>query len=257
MASASWDQDYRLLERELRTDEYEALLQSLQRTEQFLTQFTTWPDVIAFMRKGTSTDPRKDEVLRPIFRVHGEDQDPRWRTILLAIFWPGLESLSRRKRYWEDDPDDGSDELWQNIVSTFLRVVCRLDVNRRPARLVQKVMNDTFHHLYRRYRRHWDRANREVTTDPQVIEALAGGFHGIDLEAIDLRDAHEREINRLRGHREAGRITEADFLLIVGTRLYGETVAEHARRVGLNYEVAKKRRQRGEAAIRRFEESTQ
>jgi len=61
------------------------------------------------------------------------------------------------------------------------------------------------------------------------------------------------EIKRLKEHMQAGRITEADFFLLVGTRVYGRSIAHYARAVGLNYQVAKKRRQRAEAAIRRFE----
>ena len=61
------------------------------------------------------------------------------------------------------------------------------------------------------------------------------------------------EIKRLRAHMDAGRITEADFLLLVGTRVYGRSVANYARETGLGYQVAKKRRQRAEATIGRFE----
>ena len=253
VASASWDQDYRLLERELRSDEYEDLLQNLQRTERFLTQFATWADVVAFMREGTSRDPSKNRVLLPILRSHSEDQDPRWRAILLVIFWPGLKSILHKKRRWDEEEPD---ELWQRIFWAFHESICRIDVKRRSDHLVQRIYNTTVHRLYREYERTWIRANRELATKPEDIEAVARGVNGIDVDAIDLRVAHEREINRLREHRDAGRITEADFLLLVGTRLYGETVAEYARRVGLNYQVAKKRRQRAEAAIRRFEEST-
>jgi hypothetical protein len=31
------------------------------------------------MREGTSDDPRKDQVLRPILQSHAGDMDPRWR----------------------------------------------------------------------------------------------------------------------------------------------------------------------------------
>ena len=216
-------------------------------------QFRTWTDVVTCMRRGTSTDPHKDEVLRPIFRAHGADQDPRWRTILLVIFWPGLVSFSRRKWQWDDDPD----ELWQNVVWTFLRVVSRVDVDRRPARLVQKVVNDTIHHVYEEYRRRWRRVRRELAADPDDVKWLGGGAIDIDIEAIDLRQAHERKLMRLRGHLDAGRINESEYLLLVGTRLYGESVAEHAREVGLDYQVAKKRRQRAEARIRQSEQEMQ
>jgi hypothetical protein len=208
-----------------------------------------WEDVVVFMRNGTSTNPEKDEVLRPIFRAHRADHDPRWRTILLVIFWPGLMSLCSKKRHL----DPSSDELWQNAIWTFLRVVCRVDVDRRPARLVQKVVNDTIHHLHDDYRRRWDRVDREFAAGLEKTPWLGGGVCEIDVEAIDLRQAHQREVARLREHLEAGRITDSDFLLLVGTRLYGQTVAEHARQAGLGYQAAKKRRQRAEAAIRRHE----
>ncbi|MFH1866286.1 MAG: hypothetical protein ABIK85_10415 [Candidatus Eisenbacteria bacterium] len=253
MAIKWWDREREQLEQKLLTPEYQELLGYLQSKSPFMRQFRTWADVIEFLRTGTAADPRKDEVLLPILWAHGEDQDPRWRAILLVIFWPGLESISHTKDHW----DENSDELWQNVVWTFLRVVCRLDVNRRPARLVQKVVNDTIHHLHDEYRRRWRRVRRELASDPDDVKWLGGGAIDIDIEAIDLRQAHERKLMRLRGHLDAGRISESDFLLLVGTRLYGETVAEHAREVGLDYQVAKKRRQRAEARIRQSEQEMQ
>ena len=250
MANVSRDRDRERLERQLESSEYQELLRRLQKKEPFLRQFKTWADELAFMRSGTSRDPRKDEILRPVFRAHGGDQDPRWRAILLAIFWPGLESIHFRKRGWDADPD----ERWQNITWTFLQVLCRVDVKRRPDRLVQKVYNDTIHHLHDEYRRVWDRAKREFTAEPEEIDALIGGVDGVDTAGIELREAQEIEVNRLREHLEHGRITEPDFLLLVGTRVYGQSVADYARETGLDYQVAKKRRQRAEAAIRRFEE---
>jgi len=249
MASPSRDRDRERLEQALQSTNYHDLLKGLQGKEPFLRQFFTWADVIAFMREGTSIDPRKDEVLRPIFEAHARDGDPRWRTILLVIFWPGLESIHFQKRGWDSD----ADERWQNIIWTFLQVLCRIDVRRRPDRLVQKVYNDTVHRLHDEYRRAWQRADREVAAGPEQIEALAGGTEGIDTSGIELREVQEKEIERLRQHMEAGRISEADFLLLAGTRVYGQSVADYARGAGLDYQVAKKRRQRAEAIIRRFE----
>ena len=243
--------DLERLVRELQGAAYQVLLGRLQSAYLFLLRFQTWADVIAFMRSGTSADPRKDEVLRPILVAHGEDQDQRWRVVLLVVFWPALRSIHRQKRRWDADPD----ERWQNITWTFLQVLCRIDVKRRPDRLVQKVFNDTVHHLYDEYRRTWSRTNREFTAEPEELEELAGGVAGIDFAGIELREAQEIEIERLREHLVAGRISEPDFLLLVGTRIYGQSVADYAREAGLAYQVAKKRRQRAEAAIRRVEEA--
>jgi hypothetical protein len=249
MATTSRDRDRERLEQEIQTKEYQELLIYLQPRFSFLRRFVAWADVIAFMRSGSSRDPRKDEILRPIFGAHREDSNPRWRTILMTIFWPALKSIHIKKRHWDDD----TDELWQNIVWTFLKVVCRVNVERRPNRLVQKVYCETVHHLHDEYQRIWTRAKREPAMDAAAIEALAGAVEGIDFEGIDLRKAHQREVNWLRGHLDAGRITEADFLLLVGTRLYGQSIAEYARGAGLNTEAAKKRRQRAEAAILHYE----
>jgi hypothetical protein len=244
------NEDRERLEQDLQASAYQALLRKLQKEHLIYRGFRTWADVIAFMRDGTSRDPRKDEVLRPIFEAHAEDKDSRWRAVLLAIFWPGLESIHFQKRGWDPDPN----ERWQNIAWTFLQVICRIDVKRRPDHLVQKLYNDTVHHLHDEYRRIWARMNREFTADPEEIEALIGETEGVDTSDIELREAQEIEIERLRQHLEAGRITEADFLLLVGTRVYGQSIADYARGAGLDYQVAKKRRQRAEAVIRRFEE---
>jgi hypothetical protein len=251
VAYLSRNRDREGLEQELRNREYQELLHALQWRTPFLRQFETWADVIAFMRNGTSQDPRKDEVLRPIFETHGEDQNPRWRTILLVFFWTSLESIHNKKRHWDPVyPDD----LWQNIVWTFIQVVCRIDVKRRPARLVQKIYNDTLQHLYDEYLKAWARMSREVLAEPEEIESLAGGAHDTSFAAFEFREEREQKIQRLREHMEAGRITEADFLLIVGTKVYGNSLVDYARQAGIDYQVAKKRRQRAETVIRRFQE---
>lgn len=251
MSTTSRDRDRARLEQEIQTEEYQVLLADLQGQAQILQRFSTWADVIQFMRSGFSQDPRKDEILRPIFMSHADETDPRWRAILMTIFWPALKSIHAKKRHWDDDPD----ELWSNIVWTFLKVICRVNVKRRPDRLVQKVYCETVHHLYDEYKRIWKRSKREPAQGASEIEALAGAVDGIDFDAIDLRRAHERKVMRLRAHLDAGRISEADFLLLVGTRLYGQSIAEYASGAGLKTETTKKRRQRAEAAIRRYEKN--
>jgi len=246
MSSVSGDRDRAQLESELQHKEYLELLMDLQREEPFLRRFGTWGDVRAFMRGGTSQDASKDEVLRPILAAHAADQDHRWRTILFVLFWPGLRSIHAKKRRWA--PED-TDELLQRIYWAFHQSVCRIDVARRHDHLVQRLYNATIHRLHDDYRREWLHGERETVTDPEEMADLAGVVEGIDFDWLDLRRAHQQEIDRLQAHLDAGRITEADFLLLVGTRLYGQSLPEYAQGAGLTAEAAKKRRQRAEAAI--------
>ena len=199
---------------------------------------------MSFMRPGTSRDAAKDEVLLPIVQAHAADGDPRWRLILLAIFWPALESICRRKRHWDHDPD----ALWANVVWVFLRTVCRLDPSKRTSRLVQKIVNDVFHGLHDDYRRDWNRATREVVTDPGEL-AERNVADEREATAAALWAEQEARVAHLKAHHAAGRIGDADFLLLVGTQVYGRSLAECARESGPSYEAAKKRQQRAIRAI--------
>lgn len=244
MSSFARDADRRRLEREIFENRYQGMLIELRRRSTFLDGFAGWEDVLAFMRQGTSRDPEKDRVLLPIFQAHAADRDPRWRTILLVVFWPALESIWRRKRHWDADPD----ARWSSVMWAFLQTICRLDPSQRPDRFVQKIVNDTFHRLHDEYRKCWDRSTWEAVTDPNE---LAGTVHDDDA-AAELWAEQEARIAILEKHRAARRITDADFLLLVGTQVYGRSLAECASESGIGYEAAKKRHQRAMRAIGGF-----
>lgn len=241
------DRDRERLEREIAAATYTSLLGDLQKTSTLLRSFRHWPEVVAFMRRGTSRDPAKDAVLLPILEAHAIDRDPRWRTILLLVFWPGLESIWCRRRHWDEDPE----ARWANVTWVFLRAVCRLDPSRRSTRLVQRLINDVFHGLYDEYRQAWNHSLRQVATDPELLTEMHRACDEWDAGA-DLRDEQAARIKHLEAHRDAGRLGEADFLLLVGLHVYGRSLGECAVEAGLSYEAAKKRHQRAMRAIGAF-----
>lgn len=241
--------EYARLEQELQGKEYELVFQELKGKASFFHRFETWADVVGFMRDKTVNANLTDEVLRPIFKAHAESRDYRWRTILLVIFCPGLRSIHWEKRAW----DPALEDRWQNIVWTFLEVVCRIDIDRRPGRLVQKVINDTVHHLHDEYRRIWKIRNREIMTESEEFDSLVRCFEHAKRPYQKLEE--EAGIRKLQTYLQEGRISEADFLLLVGTRIYGKSLADYARERGLDYQTVKKRRQRAEAAIRDHEKN--
>jgi len=239
------------LGREVKQAEYGALLQRLRTSERAFRRFRSWESVAVFMRKGASDDPRKDDVLRPILAAHAADRDARWRTILLFLFWSRLKAACIRRSSLDQD----AEVLWGNTVWAFLRAVCEWDIARRPDRLFQGITNTTTWRLSREYQRARRRNEIEMLADPSVIEYLAGETVHPGFAEVDLRDEHEHRTARFSEQLKAGRITEADFHLLVGTLVYGRLLRECAEEIGLNYQLAKKRRQRAELAIRRFESS--
>lgn len=246
MAHHSRQVDRERLQREIQGEDYRELLEIVQRTETTAATFSAWEDVVRFMHDAGGESSPKDAILRTIFRAHRKDSDPRWRTLLLVMFWPALESIHWKKRHWDADPE----ERWQNLVWTFLRVVCKIDPDRRPERLPTKIVNDTIHHFWDEYRRVLERAKRELPMDEESLVDLAGGNDDIDYAGINLSMERRAHVERLRAHVAYGNLNNADFLLLVGTRVYGEALADYARRQGIGYQTAKKRRQRAEAAIR-------
>ncbi len=235
---------------DLRGTDYLDLLTRLQGKMPHFQLFRDWKEVLAFMRAGTSRDPKKDRVLLPILAHYRRDQDPRWQSILLEIFMPGLLTLKRRKSHW----DHCGEELWQNILVTFFQVIGQLDVVKRECRLVQKIFNDTMNRLHHIYAKSWTQVNNETLMPSDQVEALIGGIEDVSFELVDYQDMMEAQASLLRQHLAAGRIDKQEHHLLVRTRVHQETIRECAGEIGLAYEAARKRRLRAEAKLRRWGE---
>ena len=247
MTSLPKDKAREQLEQELQSVEYQSLLQRLQQEYPIYRDFCSWAEVLGFMRAGTSQDPLKDEILRPILAAHAEDNDHHWRTVLLVIFWPGLKSLCIRRRKW----DLRFQELWSLAVWAFLEAVCKLDLAQRSYRLAQRLINDTTWRLSLEYRKERQQAAFEITTEPEELELLAGYAEDPGFRELDYRQEQEALIKQFREYLQSGLINQIDFDLLVGTFVYDKRVSECAEEIGISYQLAKKRRQRAVAAIGR------
>lgn len=201
------------------------------------------------MQEGPESDQQKDNVLYPILREHSKDKDPRWRTILLVMFWPALEMLYFQKVKLDKDIE----ERWSNLVYAFLVTIHRFNLKNRSSRLAQKIINLTAHRLHDEYRRLSRQPEFDFIGAHEEFDDLTDGVEEKGFEAVELSDFQEAEFKRLCAHLEAGTIKKRDFILLVSTRIYEETVAEYARKTGLSYECAKRRRSRAEARIARKE----
>ncbi len=244
-SSVSREPELLRLERELHGGEYRSRLERLREQDAFYTRFGTWQDVLGFLRNSDSQDPRCDLVLRPIFRAYRADSDPLWQTVLLTIFWRGLRSIHSQKRAW--NRDDGA--RWQSVTWAFLQVISRIDVDARPDRLVQAVINKTVSRLYQACRSEWRLASTEMTTADREIEEIAGAVEDEPDLAEDLRLVAADFVEWLRAKAAKGLISRADLHLIIETRMLGESAAEYARKHGLSHEAVRKRRRRAEKLL--------
>jgi hypothetical protein len=234
-------QEYERLLGELHNEGYRSLLLKLQNEHPFLTRFSDWEAVVSFVHEGLYEDSRIDEILRPIFESHRQDGDPRWRNVLMVVFWPALEGIHMQRRGWDPDPE----ERWQNIVWTFLEYVSGVDMSARRDHLVRKVYNDTAKRLYEGYRKRagW----QETQLDEEMEERLVDEV--VETAEERLRNVRRVQVEKLKTYRRSGLIDKEDLLVLIATRVYGRSLADYARERGMGYDMARKRRKRAEEAI--------
>jgi len=238
------------LEREIRTETYQTLLQHLQTNTPSFHRYQSWLDVAIHFQEFDFDDPGSDPLLKPVLEAHQRDGDAKWRKILLVMFWHLLIRLHRSHSRWL--PDD--EARWSELYWHFDRAVCRIDPERRPERLAQKLFNDTKHGLYETCikERGWTNNNRSLTCRSDNDE----DSNEVEIACTDpsYREVEERldlqvDIALLRSYRDRGLINETEFHLIIGSRIYGRPLRELAHEVGLGYEAARKCCQRANARI--------
>jgi DNA-directed RNA polymerase specialized sigma24 family protein len=234
---------------EIRSASYVELLRDVQTRHRAFQQFGAWNDLLQFMANPLADEALKNELLRTALEAFKTSGDSRWSLILLAIFWPGLESLCLRRQSWSAD----SDEIWQVAVMAFLETLRRVDTTKRTQRLVQKIINDTAHHLYDQFSRGWRKAKNEVLTDWDTLQGLSADRLHYEPNRLHMMNAYDAATWRLWLHVTEGRISEDDYRLVVGTRIYGYSLSDFADAMGESYEALKKRRQRAESCIRKHE----
>ncbi len=223
------------------------MFRRLQLEVPSFSRFQDWDEVLELMRNRSGSVEEKNQVFTAICQAYRKESDHRWRTILLAILWPGLTKLHCQKI----NLDPSHVDLWANILMTFLNNVCLIDVAACEGRFVQKILNKTAHRLHDIYRRARNRSAREMSMDQENLEGVAGGVLDKGQFSADYCQGREAQAV-LREHVDAGRISEADFLLLVGIHVYGRSIRDCAQEAGITREAAKKRAQRAIQAIRSF-----
>jgi hypothetical protein len=198
------------------------------------------------------TTEAADLCLRPILQALTVSLDTYWREVLFYLFWPDLGRTAGRLRRLDRDPDRlGSQTCW-----AFVQCIHRIDVEMRLSRLGLKILNDVQHDVRSSYSRDAERNRRCISVDVPLGEngrgVLSFGTSDIQYAAFDLQHDRSWAIAKLRALVRSGQLARADFLILVGCHLYGRGLEEMAARLGLNYEAAKKRRQRAVNHLNKF-----
>jgi DNA-directed RNA polymerase specialized sigma24 family protein len=182
----------------------------------------TYRDVRRELRTGDQD--RKDRLLGALVRVTRADPDAF--AVVAACLLPALR---RRVRLY--GPSLDRDDALAVMIEGLYEAVARADATLNafvatyllsvPTRRLRRAVS---------HERAWDRISRPECPGPSADAAVIGP------------SAH----TMLAGAVAAGVLSPADAQLIVDTRIAGHSLRAAARRLGLPYEAAKKRRQRAE-----------
>jgi hypothetical protein len=224
-----------------------------------LSAIADWTNVLEFISSKPVTDPGSDLLIRAIFLARRRQlnnqpvdsielrrqADGYWKTVFTVVFARALAFLHRKKaRHWDRDPSD----LWSNVLLAFLEAVDKFDVTQGSNRIGKKILNSSYHKLYQGYVRKW-RYESKIQVGENSNHFLDHGAMSIGYAIVDLRDAIRTNLELLRRAYHEGRLTKIEFDLIRRTRLSTIGLKEAAALAGISYELARKRRQRAEAAI--------
>jgi len=220
--------------------------------DSLLPHFTSWPEALSWLDRAGWRNEAADAVLRPVLLATKRDLDANWHEILLFLFSPPLLSLYRGLRRLDSDPR----ELAAEVGWALLQAVHRLDLDRRSARLGQKILNDAQHDVRQRYARETALRARVVGLDQSDDEGqdtgepiAAAGAEDPAYARLDRERDAERALAHLRGLVQRGRLDRSDYLILVGSYVHGRSVEAMAARLGLSLAAAKKRRQRARWAF--------
>ncbi len=228
------------LEGELGSTSYQEHFEAMRQSVSQLGQCRTWQDITDHLRAHLGDEALWDDVTRVACTHYAAGKDNRWHTILLAIYWPKLEALFTKRFGW----DRQSSDLWQNLAVAFLRTLSSVNLARRCDRLTQYICNRTSYLLYQQYHRVWDREAIEQTTE---TGDLPSGV--IDETTTD--DGEQDQILECRRMLETADLSPLDIHILIATRIYGHTLADVSKDIGLSVQAAKKRRQRAESRARK------
>ncbi len=234
------------LEKEICSYKYQSYLQALATRYSAFKTFSSWLDAVVWMKQLAVDDRQSDQILRPVLSESRGTYDGRWQTVLTALMWADLVALCRYKRRWEPDPD----QLWANVSWWFIESLAKYNVETRPKRIRLRLIRDTSNRLYREYGRRWRKANVTVSNDDEdeldlEVSVLDPGF-----EQVEHRHDEQTIIKSLSELHRTGLISESALHLLIGTRIYGQTLRAYAQAHGMSVEAAKKCRQRAEKKIR-------
>ena len=213
-----------------------------------LQSVSTWLGLEAWVNGIGIRSTDSDFVLRWLIKNCRDQPGTHSQELFLLVAWDSLLGLHRVLLRLDEDVDG----LWSNLTWSFLRVVCRFDLNMRPGFIGKKLLNDTQHDTRQCYAKFRNDPSFNQTTDPENDPLDRVQVGDLGHASADILLDRSLAIKHLRRLVRSGHLSRPDFQILLGCHLYGRSINEMAVHLGIPYGAAKKRRQR---AVKKLQKS--
>lgn len=234
------------LERDVQSNEVLQIFSSLQEHYPVLRRFRSAVDLVKQMHeKKIGSYGERDEIITILVKEYQKTSaNSALGSLLTMLFWPAIDHIYNSKKGHVADKQ----ELWSQILWVFTNVILQYSLSKRPVKLAINIKLDTLMKVHR-----WLRKESKYRTVITLVESEK------DLDkspASERRNTWaEHELNQAQTFLwqfvDEKVITEADYYLILGTRVYGELLKDYATEHGFGFEAVMKQRQRAEKAIQK------
>jgi len=227
--------------------EYQDLFAELKAADLDFRKFSNWNEVIETFRQVKWMDSRSDRILRPILQHLRRSGDRRWLDILTAMLWHMLCSIYWRMRVFADHDAEQLEDLWQGINWRFLEYLHSIDIATNDKRIALRIfikLKNSTQYEFRKKRRDYKRC---VLSEPGKIESIINSKSILNAKAISISA-------RLSLYQRLGILKVIEYEFVESLQSGSESLAESAERLGIDYETAKKVRQRAIKKIKHLED---
>ena len=262
--------DFDSLKLSLRTTTYERLLRWVQNEDVLLPYIEQWEEIVPDPQTGRRDPNLHRSYLASVHDHYSQDGNPLWRTVLLALSWHDL--LWQWRKHIRDDKREKK-RLWLTVLESFIEAIDSVHTVSSYPVTPTRLMRETHFRIRTQSRRLWrdkkrfkpnpfeDAETNEFDRVPAEDAGVKGYNSGLIADPRSMRGFAEVELKLYREARlrflqyclSKGWITEVEYHLQVGVEIYGKSIKEFNDENSGNYETTRKRFQRLQEKLPRFE----
>lgn len=215
------------------------LFECMQGENHFVQHFADMTEFISFMNDSSdhNYDLKDNSMLMIIKKIQANENKTTGFNLSTYLLAPGLQQILSQVASYKDELMDD----WLNLWAEFSNSLLEYPIELRPRKVAANLLHDTRHRILVIKKQEMTRITQtELIEDfdyaiPPDTTSPYSKFAALLIEGIDTVS-----------------LSDIDLYLVTASRVYDKSLKELADHLGIEYNSARKRRQRAEKRIREY-----